>query len=94
MVEVGMSPDSVATADFNRDGYLDLAVGNLGGAPGAGSVSVLLGKGTGAFEAQLVYTAAGAEALAVGDFDEDGYPDLAVADGENTVSVLLSTCAP
>ena len=42
---VGPSPTSVAVADFNGDGIVDLAVANGGGA----NVSVLLGKSDGTF---------------------------------------------
>lgn len=38
-------PIGMATADFNGDGKLDLAVGNAG----SSSVSVFLGKGNGTF---------------------------------------------
>jgi hypothetical protein len=86
----GSCPQSVAIADFNGDGKLDLAVANSGD----GTVSILLGKGDGSFRHQVVY-AAGASpySVAVGDFNRDGNADLAVADADidanATVSVLL-----
>ena len=45
------SPLGVATADFNRDGKLDLAVANIGN----NNVSVLLGNGNGTFQGALDY---------------------------------------
>ena len=56
---------------------------------GSGTVSVLLGTGTGTFAAQKVY-AVGEKPVAVAfeDFNRDGKVDLAVAD-ENEVAVLL-----
>ena len=45
LLPTGVYPISVAVGDFNEDGKLDLAVANLDG----GSVSVLLGDGTGHF---------------------------------------------
>jgi hypothetical protein len=90
----GPSPSSVAVGDFNGDGKLDLAVANAGSWPffSDGSVSVLLGKGDGTFQATVNY-AAGTRpsSVAVGDFNGDGFPDLAVANfGSNDVSILLN----
>src|SRR5947209_3415234 len=78
------SPD-VATADFNGDGKLDIVVAN-GAPPGAdhASISVLLGKGDGTFEAPALYytgnTYQTAGRIAVGDFNADGHPDIVVAE--------------
>jgi FG-GAP-like repeat/Cep192 domain 4/Abnormal spindle-like microcephaly-assoc'd, ASPM-SPD-2-Hydin/HYDIN/CFA65/VesB-like, Ig-like domain len=73
----GAGPRSVATADFNGDGKLDLAVANSG----AGTVSILTGHGDGTFSPAVNY-AAGTQpsAVAAGDFNGDGKLDLAVAD--------------
>jgi hypothetical protein len=80
--DVGISPGGVAVADFNRDGISDLVVCNLGDYPTGqrSNVSVLLGRGDGSFRAAVNYaTENGANAVAVGDFNGDGIPDLAVA---------------
>jgi hypothetical protein len=75
---------SVITADFNRDGKLDLAATN------GGVVSVLLGNGDGTFQPQVDYPVGGngATGVAVGDFNGDGKPDLVVATEAN-ISVLF-----
>src|SRR5262249_37778317 len=54
-------------------------------------VSVLLGIGDGTFAPAVSYpTANGAHFIAVGDFNGDGTPDLAVSNGSsNSVSILL-----
>src|SRR5205807_9414060 len=56
-----------------------------------GGVTMLLGNGDGTFQAAKGLTAGGnPSSVAVGDFNDDGVPDLAVANlGSNNVSVLL-----
>jgi hypothetical protein len=84
---VGATPFAVATGDFNGDGKLDLVTANYEGA----SVSVLLGKGDGTFQAaQNFATGLYPSSVAVGDFNGDGKLDIVTANGRsNTVSVLL-----
>ena len=78
---------SLALADLNGDGGLDLVVAN----PADGALGVLLGKGDGSFGGGVSYpTGEGAQAVAVGDLNGDGHLDLASANNTvNTVSVLL-----
>ncbi len=90
---VGALPIEVAVGDLDGDGDLDLAVADSalfgGGSPD--DVAVLLGYGDGTFAAPRSYAVGmTAFAVAVGDFNEDGVSDLAVANyhGDN-VSVLL-----
>lgn len=87
-VSVGVEPAAVAVLDANGDGRRDLAAANAG----AGTVSLLLGTGSGTFQAPVTYAAGTAPmGVAVGDFNGDGRPDLAVANaGSNDVSVLLN----
>ena len=89
---VGRAPWAVAVGDFNRDGVQDLAVANYD----SDTVSVLLGNGDGTFQAALTFdvvvngAGGGPTSVAVGDFNRDGLPDLAIADCDTgTVSVLL-----
>src|SRR3989475_118573 len=79
-------PASVAVADFNGDGVLDLAV-----EAGPESVAVLLGKGDGTFQAAVNFPAGShPSSVAVGDFNGDGVRDLVVRNFySNSVSVLL-----
>lgn len=85
----GSNPRVVSIADFDNDGKPDLAVANSG----SGNVSVLLGHGTGDFthaEVSPMWAGGSAYGLAVGDFDENGDPDLAVTnDSTGNVMVLL-----
>ena len=93
---VGSSPQSVAVGEFNGDGRQDLVIANTG----SGTVSVLLGNGTGGI-GDGTFTAAASPAtgslpagVAVGDFNGDGRQDLATANfSAATVSVLLGNGA-
>jgi hypothetical protein len=83
----GTNPPAIVTADFNRDGRLDLATANVSD----NTVSVLLGNANGTFQpASTSATDAAPVSVAVGDFNADGKLDLATANsGSNDVSVLL-----
>jgi len=100
---IGTVPSAVGIADFNGDGIPDLAVANAGN----NTISVLIGLGAGKFQAPTILcgidTSPGAtdcgagtspSALAIGDLNRDGKPDLAVANaGNNTISIFLGTGA-
>ncbi|EAU63294.1 integrins alpha chain [Stigmatella aurantiaca DW4/3-1] len=92
-IQVRPGPRSLATADFNRDNKPDLIVGNYSD----DSVSVLLGQGNGTFSA-AINTSANVNnkefrqprGVVVGDFNLDGWPDVAV--GSNlgpSIAILL-----
>ena len=79
-------PDSVTLDDLNRDGKLDIAAANLGmvGREPAtrASVSVFLNGGTGTFPSRRDYAGGpGAFAVASGDLNADGKPDLVTGSG-------------
>ena len=85
----GSSARSIAVADFNHDGKLDLVVAlcatvtspcSRGGVPGS-LVAVLLGNGDGSFRAAVAYPSGGYEAISVvvSDVNRDGKPDILVA---------------
>jgi hypothetical protein len=86
---VGADPAWMLTADLNLDGKLDLVTANAGD----DNISVLLGKGDGTFQSATNYVLTGGAnpyQVAVGDFNHDGKPDLAVADfNTNTISILM-----
>ena len=83
--KVGGQPGSLAVADVNGDGKLDLATAN----PDLSTVSVLLNRGNGTFQVKGEYeTGLDPLFVRVGDLDRDGKPDLVTANGYGYLSVL------
>jgi len=85
----GVELQSVVMADFNGDGKLDLAVIDSSAPTEAQSLAVLLGNGDGTFKAPEHFGVNSPSQVAVGDFNKDGKPDLAVANniGDSMVDV-------
>jgi len=83
----GATPVALATADFNGDGFNDLAIVDQGD----NAVLIYTGKGDGTFARGNAYaTGATPNAIADADFNADGNTDLAVTnETDNTVSVLF-----
>jgi len=86
-VAVGLSPIGLVVGDFNMDGKPDLAVANFDN----GSVSILLGNGSGGFSVSTILVGSSPNTLVVGDFNLDGKPDLAITNkvASGTVTILL-----
>ena len=82
---VDKTPVSLVAADFNRDGFLDIAAANWC----SGDVSVLFGNGDGTLRPTVDYPVAGALSLTSSDFNGDGVNDLAVVSGGGDVTLMI-----
>jgi hypothetical protein len=88
-IQTGTSPMAQVAGDFNQDGITDLAVLDAG----ASTIQIFLGtnNGSGAFTlGNTLTTGASPVGLVAGDFNGDGFLDLAVAAGDG-VEVLYAT---
>jgi hypothetical protein len=73
-------PSALAAADFDGDGLMDIAYGLLASYGEASSINVIFQRPDGSFESPLVMPIPSFPGgLAIGDFDEDGRPDLVAA---------------
>jgi hypothetical protein len=84
---VGHGPTGMVAADFNNDGFVDLAVTNR---PDT-AVSVLLNQGNANFiSGSTLRPATGPQFIVAGDFNGDGKLDLAtINESSNSVSLFL-----
>jgi hypothetical protein len=89
---VDLFPAWVGVGDFNGDGNLDIVTANSANSATNG-VSILYGNGDGTFQPAIGYApGVVGDFVAVGDLNNDGAPDLAIADqGDHGVLVLFNT---
>jgi hypothetical protein len=88
VLPVCKTPNSIETADFNRDGFPDLAIADGEDS----SVTILLNNGKGEFSpapGSPFFTNQHPNDLAIADFNKDGNPDLAIANTETAELTLL-----
>jgi hypothetical protein len=82
-------PNSVAIGDFNNDNRLDIVVANVG----TDNVGIFIGYGNGTFFDMILYSTgilSGPVSVVVGDFNNDGRLDVAVANSAtDNIGVLF-----
>ena len=83
---------ALGVADFNGDGHDDIAVATTNGPFGSHRAFVLFGDGLGGFPSQVVFNLGRDQiSLTIADFDNNGFPDVAIAAARNDrVYILLS----
>src|SRR5450432_2329216 len=88
-IKVGKGPGSVEVADFNKDGFPDMAVANAEDS----SVTILQGNGKGKFTeapGSPFFANRYPNDIVIADFNKDGNPDLGIANTEvSFLTVLL-----
>ncbi|MCP4581094.1 MAG: VCBS repeat-containing protein [candidate division Zixibacteria bacterium] len=83
---IGEGPRSLATSDFNNDGYIDIAVA----LHQDDQVGILFNDGTGGFTSTAIRdVTAGPYTVSVGDFDDDEDDDIVVACSESDSVTFL-----
>ena len=89
----GASPAAITAGDLDGDGHLDLVLTHV--YPGGGTLSALMGTGTGAFTGPTSLALPGfaaASSLAIADFNSDGRKDIVVGQGgPNAVTIFFSS---
>ena len=85
--DTGAAPWASVSGDFNGDHKVDVAVANSEDH----TVSIFFGNNTGTFADQVVYDVVGNPfGITANDFDLDDDQDLATANADGTVSILLN----
>ncbi len=83
----GAALSYVATGDINHDGKADIVASNWA----TGGIDVLIGNGSGTFQVPIpVLLPAITNGVVVGDFNGDGWPDVAALGKNSVVYILLN----
>lgn len=91
VVSEGTNPISIQTADFRKTGISDVVVANQGADNAVASIVVLFNDGKGNLTvASTVNPPIAPAALAVADFNADGYPDILSTGVDGSLALLLN----
>ncbi len=89
---VGGGPVGIAAEDFNGDNKTDLAVATYGSFGSGNTVTILINNGDGTFAGPVLYPAGNSPIkVSAGKLNSDNYTDLAVANENGKVNILLNS---
>jgi hypothetical protein len=87
LMYIGEAPRSIASADFDKDGNLDVVTANVWG----DNITILMGNGDGSFQPAIDYTVSLPNCINIGDFNGDNLDDIIVTgtDYDDTSKLLI-----
>lgn len=89
---VGGGPVGIVAEDFNGDNKTDLAVATYGSFGAGNTVTILINNGDGTFAGPVLYPAGNSPMkISAGKINADNFTDLAVANENGKVNVLINS---
>ena len=89
------STTGILSIDVNQDGFLDIVTGFQSSFQGPEDLAIFLGSASGDFteaaSSPVFVAGVGIEEIRSSDFNQDGMPDLATANVDGSVTVLMNT---
>ncbi|MGH7130448.1 MAG: FG-GAP-like repeat-containing protein [Phycisphaerales bacterium] len=89
LIPLGLNPSALAVADFNHDGFDDIAAGYSPSGAGGAFLAVVLSNGNGTFQSAVTYPVPGAAGkFSIADLNHDGNPDIVQLSSQGVISVI------